>query len=316
MHTVVAAARANGLRCMDGPYVGFKDARRARARVQDRARARASTASSASTRRSSPVVNAVVRAVRRRGRAGGGRGEGVRGGRCGGPGCRDARRPDDRRRQPSDGARHPGAPPPGALRRDRLRPLERSTAQMQATDACRLDGMTVVAVEQAVAAPFASRQLADLGARVIKIERPGAGDFARGYDAHRQRAVQPLRLAQPLEGIADARSEASRKRPTCCGSCSRAPTCSCTTSRPGAMGRLGFGSAALREAHPRLVVCEISGYGTTGPVSRQEGLRPAGAERSGPRLDHRHAGRRRRRWASRWPTFPRACTPSRASSRR
>ena len=71
-----------------------------------------------------------------------------------------------------------------------------------------LDGITVVSLEQAVAAPFATRQLADLGARVIKIERPGGGDFARRYDADRARPVQLLRLAQPLQGVADARRQA------------------------------------------------------------------------------------------------------------
>ena len=59
-----------------------------------------------------------------------------------------------------------------------------------------LSGCTVVALEQAVAAPFATRQLADLGARVIKIERPGSGDFARGYDTTVNGHVQPLRVAE------------------------------------------------------------------------------------------------------------------------
>ena len=124
--------------------------------------------------------------------------------------------------------------------------------------------MTVVAVEQAVAAPFASRQLADLGARVIKIERPGTGDFARGYDTtvnglsshfvwlNRSKESLTLDLKRPeaadvlrrLIAIADVFIH---------------------NLAPGAMGRLGFASASLRKAHPRLVVCEISGYGTTGP---------------------------------------------------
>ncbi len=61
-----------------------------------------------------------------------------------------------------------------------------------------LDGITVVTLEHAIAAPFCTRQLADLGARVIKIERPGVGDFARGYDERVQRPGLALRLDQPL----------------------------------------------------------------------------------------------------------------------
>ncbi len=127
-----------------------------------------------------------------------------------------------------------------------------------------LQGMTVVAVEQAVAAPFASRQLADLGARVIKIERPGAGDFARGYDStvnglsshfvwlNRSKESLTLDLKHP-EAAGVLRQLISRA------------DVFLHNLAPGAMGRLGFGSAALRKTHSRLVVCEISGYGTTGP---------------------------------------------------
>ena len=68
-----------------------------------------------------------------------------------------------------------------------------------------LDGVTVLSLEQAVAAPFATRQLADLGARVIKIERPGVGDFARSYDATAGGTLVALRLAEPVEGVADPR---------------------------------------------------------------------------------------------------------------
>ncbi len=76
----------------------------------------------------------------------------------------------------------------------------------------RSRALTVVTLEHAIAAPFATRQLADLGARVIKIERPGVGDFARGYDAARARPGLALRLDQPLQGEPDARRQAPRGR--------------------------------------------------------------------------------------------------------
>jgi itaconate CoA-transferase len=127
-----------------------------------------------------------------------------------------------------------------------------------------LEGVVVVAVEQAVAAPFASRQLADLGARVIKIERPGAGDFARSYDTtvkglashfvwtNRSKESLTLDLKHP-----DA-VEALRRL------LARADVFIHNLA-PGAVTRLGFGSSALRASHPRLITCGISGYGTSGP---------------------------------------------------
>jgi len=127
-----------------------------------------------------------------------------------------------------------------------------------------LDGITVVAVEQAVAAPFASRQLADLGARVIKIERPGVGDFARGYDStvkgmsshfvwlNRTKESLTLDLKRP-EAIEILR-----------GLLTRADVFIHNLA-PGAMARLGFGSETVRREYPRAIVCEISGYGSTGP---------------------------------------------------
>jgi crotonobetainyl-CoA:carnitine CoA-transferase CaiB-like acyl-CoA transferase len=127
-----------------------------------------------------------------------------------------------------------------------------------------LDGITVVAVEQAVAAPFATRQLADLGARVIKIERPGVGDFARAYDAtvkgmsshfvwlNRTKESLTLDLKRP-EAIGVLR-----------GLLTRADVFIHNLA-PGAMARLGFGSETVRREYPRAIVCEISGYGTTGP---------------------------------------------------
>jgi len=127
-----------------------------------------------------------------------------------------------------------------------------------------LDGLLVVSVEQAIAAPFASRQLADLGARVIKVERPAVGDFARAYDhtvrglashfvwTNRSKESLTLDLKQ-REAVDVLRRLIARA------------DVYIHNLAPGAMTRLGFGSAALREAHPRLVICEISGYGASGP---------------------------------------------------
>jgi crotonobetainyl-CoA:carnitine CoA-transferase CaiB-like acyl-CoA transferase len=127
-----------------------------------------------------------------------------------------------------------------------------------------LEGLLVVSVEQAIAAPFASRQLADLGARVIKIERPGVGDFARAYDhtvrglashfvwTNRSKESLTLDLKRP-----DALDVLRRL-------VSRADVFLHNLA-PGAMNRLGFGAAALRQQYPRLVICEISGYGASGP---------------------------------------------------
>ena len=127
-----------------------------------------------------------------------------------------------------------------------------------------LDGLVVVAVEQAVAAPFASRQLADLGARVIKIERPGTGDFARSYDAtvkglashfvwiNRSKESLTLDLKRP-EASDVLRALLARA------------DVFLHNLAPGAIARLGFDAASMRTTHPRLVVCEISGYGSSGP---------------------------------------------------
>ncbi|MFO1349566.1 MAG: CaiB/BaiF CoA-transferase family protein [Gammaproteobacteria bacterium] len=127
-----------------------------------------------------------------------------------------------------------------------------------------LEGITVVALEQAVAAPFASRQLADLGARVIKIERPGEGDFARRYDKtvnglcshfvwlNRSKESLSLDVKHPeapkiLSALLDSADVFIQNL------------------APGAAERLGLGSEALRARYARLIVCNISGYGASGP---------------------------------------------------
>ncbi|TWB87752.1 crotonobetainyl-CoA:carnitine CoA-transferase CaiB-like acyl-CoA transferase [Bradyrhizobium macuxiense] len=127
-----------------------------------------------------------------------------------------------------------------------------------------LEDITVVSLEHAIAAPFCTRQLADLGARVIKVERPGTGDFARAYDdrvrgeashfvwTNRGKESLVLDLTQPealsalktLVGQADVLVQ---------------------NLAPGATTRMGLDYASLSVAHPRLIVCDISGYGSDGP---------------------------------------------------
>ena len=129
-----------------------------------------------------------------------------------------------------------------------------------------LHGITVVALEQAVAAPFATRQLADLGARVIKIERRDGGDFARAYDtsvkglsAHfvwlnRSKESLTVDLKHPAAG--DIVQKLLQRADVFVQNLA-----------PGAADRLGLSASILRAAHPRMIVCNISGYGTSGPYA-------------------------------------------------
>ena len=132
-----------------------------------------------------------------------------------------------------------------------------------------LQGITVVSVEQAVAAPFATRQLADLGARVIKIERPDGGDFARGYDT----TVKGLSSYFVWLNRSKESLTLDLKRPECAhvlaSLLSRADVF-VQNLAPGAADRLGTSSADLRERHPRLVVCNVSGYGSSGPYAKKK----------------------------------------------
>jgi itaconate CoA-transferase len=127
-----------------------------------------------------------------------------------------------------------------------------------------LSGITVVALEQAVAGPFATRQLADLGARVIKVERPGVGDFARGYDE----TVEGLSsyfvwLNRGKESVAlDIKDPADR---AVLDELLAHADVFVQNLLPGAMSRLGLDAPTLRAAHPRLITCSISGYGAEGP---------------------------------------------------
>src|SRR5438045_941310 len=120
-----------------------------------------------------------------------------------------------------------------------------------------LDGITVVSVEQAVAAPFATRQLADLGARVVKIERPDGGDFARAYDATvRGLSSHFVWLNRSKESLTLdlKRPEASEVMHRLLGR----SDVFVQNLAPGAADRIGLGSAALRARYPRLIVCGIS----------------------------------------------------------
>ena len=127
-----------------------------------------------------------------------------------------------------------------------------------------LDGITVVSLEHAIAAPFCTRQLADLGARVIKVERPGVGDFARAYDSRVR--------GQASHFVWTNRSKESLTRDL------KQPAALATLKHllgqadvlvqnlaPGAAARMGVSFEALSELHPKLIVCDISGYGEDGP---------------------------------------------------
>jgi len=127
-----------------------------------------------------------------------------------------------------------------------------------------LDGITVVSLEQAVAAPFATRQLADLGARVIKIERPGTGDFARDYDhTTRGQSSYFAWLNRGKESVQlDLKDPADRD--LLLRLVDRADVF-VQNLGPGAADRLGLGAAALRSGRRRLVCCSVSGYSPDGP---------------------------------------------------
>ena len=128
-----------------------------------------------------------------------------------------------------------------------------------------LAGITVVSVEQAVAAPFATRQLADLGARVIKVERPGAGDFARNYDA----SVKGL--ASYFVWLNRGKQSLSLDLKTSAGlavltRCIERADVFVQNLAPGASARMGLSAATLRARDERLIVCDVSGYAPDGPM--------------------------------------------------
>jgi itaconate CoA-transferase len=127
-----------------------------------------------------------------------------------------------------------------------------------------LDGITVVSLEHAIAAPFCTRQLADLGARVIKVERPGVGDFARGYDERvKGLASHFVWTNRSKESLAlDLKHPEAAK---ILASLLEQADVLVQNLAPGAAARLGLSFETLHEQHPRLIVCDISGYGEGGP---------------------------------------------------
>ncbi|MBL0951606.1 MAG: CoA transferase [Pseudomonas sp.] len=132
-----------------------------------------------------------------------------------------------------------------------------------------LDGITVVSLEHAIAAPFCTRQLADLGARVIKVERPGSGDFARGYD-------------ERVDGLASHFVWTNRSKESLTldlkqddamqvlGSLLAKADVLVQNLAPGAAARMGLSFEALHERFPQLIVCDISGYGEGGPYEQKK----------------------------------------------
>ena len=132
-----------------------------------------------------------------------------------------------------------------------------------------LDGLVVLSLEQAVAAPFATRQLADLGARVIKIERPEVGDFARGYDETvRGLASHFVWLNRSKQSVAlDLKSEDGRDAVL---QLARQADVFVQNLAPGAAARLGLDADTLRAENPRLIHVSISGYGPGGPYSAKK----------------------------------------------
>ena len=127
-----------------------------------------------------------------------------------------------------------------------------------------LEGLIVIALEQAVAAPYCSSKLADAGARVIKIERP-EGDFARGYDsAVFGESSYFVWINRGKESVAlDLRSEDGKAT---LRDLLAVADVFIQNLAPGAAERLGFGTDSLRKEHPRLITCDISGYGESGPL--------------------------------------------------
>ncbi len=143
------------------------------------------------------------------------------------------------------------------------------TARSPGASTLPLEGIQVVTVEQAVAGPFASRQLADLGARVIKIERPGDGDLARRYDT----TVEGLSSYFVWLNRSKESLTLDLKRPEGAAILEKLLAVSDVflhNLAPGAIERLDFGAERLRSTYPRLIVASLSGYGSPGPFSTKK----------------------------------------------
>jgi itaconate CoA-transferase len=132
-----------------------------------------------------------------------------------------------------------------------------------------LDGVTVVTLEHAIAAPFCTRQLADLGARVIKVERPGAGDFARDYDTRVRGVASHFVWTNRSKESVTLDVKHAEARPVLGKLLAKADVL-VQNLAPGAAARLGLGYDQLSKSHPRLIVCDISGYGADGPYAHKK----------------------------------------------
>ncbi|AWB35283.1 CaiB/BaiF CoA transferase family protein [Orrella marina] len=132
-----------------------------------------------------------------------------------------------------------------------------------------LDGITVISLEHAIAAPFCTRQLADMGARVIKVERPEVGDFARGYDERvrgmashfvwTNRSKESLTLDLKNDRAQDLLHDLLAKADVLVQNLA-----------PGAAARMGLSFEALHDKYPQLIVCDITGYGVGGPYEKKK----------------------------------------------
>ncbi len=128
-----------------------------------------------------------------------------------------------------------------------------------------LEGITVVSLEHAIAAPFATRQLADLGARVIKIERPGAGDFARAYDTRARGLASHFVWTNRSKQSLTLDIKQSQAHDALMRLIDQEADVVVQNLAPGAAERLGLGWAALHARKPSVILCDISGYGNDGP---------------------------------------------------
>lgn len=127
-----------------------------------------------------------------------------------------------------------------------------------------LDGITVISLEHAIAAPFCTRQLAEMGARVIKIERPGVGDFARGYDERVRGLASHFVWTNRSKESLTLDLKQNEAQAILFQLLERADVL-VQNLAPGAAARMGLSFDLLHERYPRLIVCDISGYGEGGP---------------------------------------------------
>ncbi len=132
-----------------------------------------------------------------------------------------------------------------------------------------LDGITVVSLEHAIAAPFCTRQLADMGARVIKVERPGVGDFARKYDERTRGMASHFVWTNRSKESLTLDLKHAQAAPILDALLEQADVL-VQNLAPGAAARMGLSFEALHARFPKLIVCDISGYGEGGPYETKK----------------------------------------------